>query len=301
MKKYIIYTLTACALFFASCEKVVNIDLSEGNKRLVVEGTLKHYKDEPSNGFQSIKLSTTYAYFDTDPDNAVRNAIVSIVDNTDDTITLLEEDAENPGTYTSSDLVAQLNHSYTLKVSCELNGTTEEFEATEILKPVTDIDSIYQEFVEESLFDEEGYYARIDISDPASEKNFYKWDVFITRVDDPLGVPKSALEEVNGGTKREIIRDDEFLGENSTGISVYDNVAFPGDIIRIDQFSISEEAYYYFFNFYGLIAESGGDIPPAPVIGNIKNTNDPEDYGLGYFGVSSVTSKTITIVEDENP
>lgn len=293
MKKYIIYTLSACALFFASCEKVINIDLSEGNKRLVVEGILKHYKDDPTNGSQSIKLSTTYAYFDVNPDNAIRNATVSIIDNTDNTTTLLEESATIPGTYVTDDLVAQTGHVYTLRVTCELNGSTEEFSATDTLKPVPDIDDMYQEFVEETLFDEEGYYARIDISDPADEKNYYQWQVYING--------ENALEEINGGTKRETIRDDEFLGENSTGISVYDKVAFPGDVIRIDQFSISEQAYFYFFNFYGLVAESGGDIPPAPVIGNVSNINNPEEYGLGYFGVSSVTSKTITIVENENP
>lgn len=298
MKKYIIYTLTACAIFFASCEKVVNIDLSEGNKRLVVEGTLKHYKDNPDNGFQSIKLTTTYAYFDTNPDNAVQNAVVSITDNTDNTVSLLEEGAK--GVYSTDNLIAQIGHSYTLKVACELNGSPQVFEATETLSPVTDIDNIYQEFVEENLFDEEGYYARIDISDPADEKNFYKWDVYIDfAADEPDAGPVNALEEINGGTKRETIRDDEFLGENSTGISVYDKVASVGDIISIDQFSISEDAYYYFFNFYGLIAESGGDIPPAPVIGNVKNVDNPEDYGLGYFLVSSVTTKSITIVEEQ--
>lgn len=291
MKKYIIYALSAFALTFTSCEKVVNIDLSEGNKRLIVEGTLKYYKEDVENGSQSIKLSTTYPYFDTNPDNAVRNAVVTITDENDNTVTTLREDEENPGTYITDELVAQLNHNYKLYVECELNGKTEIFEARESLQPVTDIAAIYQEFVEETLFDEEGYYVRIDIVDPPNEKNFYKWDVYINDV--------NALEEINGGTKRETIRDDEFLGEESTGISVYDKEAVPGDNVRIEQFSISEQAYYYYFNYYGLIAEAGGDIPPAPVIGNIQNINDPENYGLGYFGVSSVTIKDVTIVEEQ--
>ena len=31
------------------------------------------------------------------------------------------------------------------------------------------------------------------------------------------------------------------------------------------------------------------DIPPAPLIGNVHNANDPDDYTLGYFNVLGVS------------
>jgi len=33
----------------------------------------------------------------------------------------------------------------------------------------------------------------------------------------------------------------------------------------------------------------------VPLIGNVYNVNNPDDYALGYFQVSAITSKTIYI------
>lgn len=67
--------------------------------------------------------------------------------------------------------------------------------------------------------------------------------------------------------------------------------------IDVKQFSVSPKEYE-FWNQLNQITESGGDIfekQPFPVLSNVHNINDPGEPVLGYFQVSSVSSKRIYI------
>lgn len=67
--------------------------------------------------------------------------------------------------------------------------------------------------------------------------------------------------------------------------------------ILAKQYSISGEAYEY-LNDLMLLDEAGGTIfdkQPFPVISNIKNLNDPGEKVLGFFQVSAVTKKRISV------
>ncbi|MEB2778671.1 DUF4249 domain-containing protein [Algoriphagus sp. D3-2-R+10] len=68
--------------------------------------------------------------------------------------------------------------------------------------------------------------------------------------------------------------------------------------ISVKQLSINRDAYEYWEKIKTVIENQGSlfDIPPAPIIGNIKNTNDPNEKVLGFFEVakSQVTRFYVT-------
>ncbi|MEB2778670.1 DUF4249 domain-containing protein [Algoriphagus sp. D3-2-R+10] len=68
--------------------------------------------------------------------------------------------------------------------------------------------------------------------------------------------------------------------------------------ISVKQLSINRDAYQYWEKIKTILDNQGSlfDIPPAPINGNIKNTNDPNEKVLGFFEVakSQVTRFYVT-------
>ena len=72
--------------------------------------------------------------------------------------------------------------------------------------------------------------------------------------------------------------------------------------LLVKQYSLSNEAYDYWFQLQKQSQESGGlyETQPARVSGNISNVNDNEEVVLGFFNASSVTEKRIFVAESFN-
>lgn len=70
--------------------------------------------------------------------------------------------------------------------------------------------------------------------------------------------------------------------------------------LLVKQYSLSDEAFEYWYQLQKQSQESGGlyETQPAQVTGSIYNVDDPEELVLGYFNVSSVAEKRIFV--DEN-
>ncbi|MEM1328081.1 MAG: DUF4249 domain-containing protein [Bacteroidota bacterium] len=64
---------------------------------------------------------------------------------------------------------------------------------------------------------------------------------------------------------------------------------------RVSQYAMSERAYTYCSQIDQISNRVGNifDVPPAPVRGNIKSVNDPEETVLGFFNVSGVSRSTL--------
>ena len=285
MSKYISILIAASIAFLTfGCEKVIDLDLDTGQERLVVEGRIEKILGQ-DNGYQHVDLSTTGPYLGNVIPPAVRNATVEVSDDLGASWTLVES-ADIPGRYETNGLIAEIGRTYTLSV--QYNGQT--FQASETLRDVAQIDSIYQHFVEENEFEDEGLRARIDFSDPADQVNFYMWEQY---VDGELQLFPDP------GNARNIIAKDEFYnGRRIVGYEPNEEaVVEPGATVVIRQLSLSEAAYDYFFLIFDQTAAA--DIfapPPATIRGNIRNLNNADDYALGYFGASAV-SEAMLLVE----
>jgi hypothetical protein len=104
LKKSILLFLTT--FFTWGCQEVIQVDLEEGKKRLVVEGRIEKIKGQ-NNGYQSITLSTTSDYFSNSQTPRVSGATVSVTDGSGN-IFPFQESSSTKGLYETNDCLLKL-------------------------------------------------------------------------------------------------------------------------------------------------------------------------------------------------
>ena len=113
-----------------SCEKVIDIDLSGAEPKIVIDGTIT---DQP--GPYTVKISKTGDYFKPSTFPAVTGASVTISDDTGNSETLTEV---ADGIYQTSSIQGISGRTYTLKVIAE----GEEYTGTSTMQEAIEIDSL---------------------------------------------------------------------------------------------------------------------------------------------------------------
>jgi len=73
--------------------------------------------------------------------------------------------------------------------------------------------------------------------------------------------------------------------------------------VEVKQLSLSEEAFRYWSSIETQVSSTGSifDPPPVAIPGNITNCTHPDDIAFGFFGASSISTKSIFIPESEAP
>jgi hypothetical protein len=281
MKNTFKYLPIIISLFVLSCQEVVTIDLEEGQKRLVVEGRVSLYKEQDVS-MQEIRLSTTADYFSNEAAPPATGAEVSISGSDGQLVQLSEQE---PGIYRSVELNPVVGEVYELII---IYGS-ETYRGKETMIAVAPIDTMYQEFIEENLFDDAGLRLKIDYQDPVQEINYYYWEQFRNG---------STFIEPNPGTKWSLVSSDElYNGQFIRGRLVNDEIIYePGQVGLIRQIGISEQAYRYYFTLFDQEGSRGNlSAPPAPIRGNIENITNPDNYPLGYFYASEISERELII------
>jgi hypothetical protein len=273
-----VWPFALLVLATAGCERVVDVDLAEGPKRLVVEARLERVQGG-AGGAQRIRLTTTDAYFsNTDPPPA-RGAIVRVTDEMS-RVTLFAESASEPGVYETNDLPPEVGVRYTLAIDWE----GDRYEASDRLLAVAPIDSIY--FLERRGFlgPIEGLRATIDFRDPPGTANYYLWDQLVDGV--RLIVPDSMV-------RFRVVASDELVdGAQLTAFQPYGGIAvLPGQQVVVRQVALSEASYRYYYALSDQTSNGGSPfgVAPAGVRGNVANLTRPSRYPLGYFIAAEVS------------
>lgn len=289
MKKYIIKMINGLILgLFLSCTEEITLDIPLGKERLVVDGAIELDKATGATMIE-VKLSTTTAYFDDQPSPALSVGRIAIYDE-QDTEYALQESA--PGLYTNGELHAQVDQTYRLEV--DWKGVT--YEATSTLLAVPEMQDIYQVSQEATFFDDAGIKLAIDFQDPAEAENFYHFEQY--RNDSLLLTP-------SGGNQFQLVVKDEFF--NGQFIEAYvpgDEFSFlPDDVGTIKMRSLDLKAFKFYKLFYEKSVDEPsfivGETPPVAIKGNIINTSEANDYGLGYFLATQVSIGTTRISSPE--
>lgn len=269
--------LPCLALALTACERVVDVDLDEGPRRLVVEARLERILGNV-NGQQSIRLSTTGPYFSNAAPPAARGAVVVVTDDQGRRYPFVE--SSTPGVYRTSDLIIERGRRYALAIDFQ----SERFEATERTVAVPPIDSLYFDKPRPGRFSgSEGVRATIDLVDLPDEQNFYLWDQYVDGV--RLLGPDSSFKF------RIIAPDDGFDGLPIKGFQPYEGVDIGvGSTVLVRQIALSEAMYRFYFAFSDQVSNDGSvfSVPPSSVRGNVANRSTPGRPALGYFYVAEV-------------
>lgn len=256
----------------ASCEEVIEVDLDTAPPRLVVDASINWVKGTEGNQ-QTIKLSTTTGYYN-DVIPTVSGATVFVTNSEGAVFDFTE--VTGTGNYNCDNFIPVIGESYTLTVIHE--GQT--YTANETLLGVPEISSIVQD--DEGGFLGDNIEVRFFYQDDPLEDNFY-----MTRFDvDFLPYPDYNVSE------------DRLFQGNEMFSLFSDEDLEPGDIMDIKLYGISQR-YYNYMQLLITISQGGGGGPfqsvPATVRGNLVNQTDIENYALGYFRLSEVSTAQYTV------
>jgi Domain of unknown function (DUF4249) len=265
---------------FTACEKEMSLDLNTQSPKLIVEGNILLGLDTIITT-QTIKLSETANFTGKNKPKAVENALVTVEDGAN----VYTFSHTIDGIYTSSFKV-NISKIYTLKISYK----NRKYQATASVNKGPIMDSLGIKFFPSALGSPEGNFVVINTTDPINQKNYYLWQLYINE--------QLMINPSPGNIYRAIQKDEFFNGQALKNYLPFDNFNVKKeDKIVMQQLSISEAQYNYFYSIFNLTATSpvSGDVPPANIKGNIINLNNKAENALGYFGACSVSIKTMVV------
>lgn len=270
MKKLSIYL--PLIILFASCEKVIDVDLNSADPQYVIEADLRQGSSE-----LDVIVTLTDDYFDFEAPTGVSDASVFF---TDQDGLVYPVDHVNGGVYTLGGLNPQPG-TYSLSVS--INGDLTEASAT--MPAVVPIDTVYFEDVGGGPGfggddDDGSYEAHIFYNDPAGEENFYQ-----------LAITINGEEDEESGL---IINDDQFNDGRYTEWPLFNRRFKEGDVIAFELRSIDPDVYDYLNQLNEILGggggPGGGSAAPANPESNLEGA-----ISLGYFGAYSHSSATAEV------
>lgn len=278
MKYLYNYILVFSLISLCACTDVIDVEVPVAPPRLVIEASID-WKKGTIGDEQSIQLSLSTPYFDSEDISPANGALVTVINTTaNESFTFNDQ---GNGIYSTSLFIPRFNNNYTLKVIYD----GETYIANETLIPVVPIDDIYQS--RDNGFDDEALEVNVVFTDPPVEENYYLFK--FQRQGDLLPDLEDFSDEFVDGNQitqfYEILEDEDI-----------NQVEFePGDIVDLRFYGISKQ----YFNFIQLLIsqnEAGGPFgtTPAALRGNCTNPTNPNNYAYGYFRVTEVVVESYT-------
>ncbi|WP_435415958.1 DUF4249 family protein [Polaribacter aestuariivivens] len=265
-------------LIFASCEKVVDIDVPTIPPKLIIDASFEVFFDEnPVTANNVVKLKLSADYFDeTIP--VVTNATVFLTNLNDNTV-INFADVNLDGNYEpTSSFIPEDNIIYELTVIHD--NQTYKGKATKVKS--TPLTSVVQG--DKTLFSGEETELKVDFTDDGTVENHYLFD-FTQNI-------YLALE-------------DRYFNGSDYNFSYFyqeDEIELPTNV-TIKMTGISKEYYTY---FRVLIDQSGQNAGgpfqsvPSSLLGNMINTTNEENFPLGYFHIGESDTFSLDLVEKNN-
>lgn len=320
VNRNIIYFLLASLM---SCVEVFNPKLGgEDIQRLVVEAQLTTKMD-----YQYVYL-TFDAPYDANISNftyLVTRAKITISDDLGNSFEFYDQIENNNEIKTKegynyrsvNKFKAEIGRKYRLDIEL-MDGRKKYQSSIESVMPITKIEKVSTEFKElDPPYDVKGqFFVYVDTQDSPSNKNFYKWDTYHIKqinfcrewyIFPPEGGAEAYVDKCceicYEKVKNEDIYElasDRLINGNSISKKYVATVPFDNTTpyyLVINQYSLSESAYKYFYDVKQQGRNSGGlfDVVPKSIKGNMKSLTDPLEEVLGIFYVSDLHEYQINI------
>ncbi|WP_025740051.1 DUF4249 family protein [Aquimarina pacifica] len=259
----------------AGCEEVIDVDLTDGDPRLVVDASFQVFMNESVTPIieGGVQLKQSTPFFD-EENIPVNNAEVFITNLSNNSRINFIESSE-PGFYIpdTEEFIPDFDISYQLTVIVN----NETYVATAELIPTVPIDAIEQG--DGTLFDGNETEVIVFFTDDGDRDDYYLFDFDFNLF---LG------------------SEDRFYQGESFNFSYFYEDGLDNRNVTIKILGIDENYYNYINLVIEQSEQDGGNpfqTPPATLKGNIINTTNKDNYALGYFNLSEANRSDITIVE----
>jgi Domain of unknown function (DUF4249) len=250
-------------LLLASCEKVIDVELDEGAKKYVIEGSVSNLTTQPP----KVIISQTKKFEDDNTFNGISGAVVTIQVNNGTVYSLPEI---STGVYQANTFTGTPGSSY--KLSVTISGST--YTAVSIMPPaLVSLDTITAE--DFAFGGSTSKTIKPSYLDPTGPGNSYRF-----------------IQYANGvQTKKVFVQNDDL----SDGLRItrplldQDSELETGDLVKVEMLCIDPAVYKYWYSLDQAATGANQSATPANPVSNISGGV------LGYFSAHSITSRT-TIV-----
>lgn len=252
-------------IFFSSCQKVIDVDIKNVEKKYVVEAVITDQLDS-----SKVLISTTKNVSENNNFPGISGATVTVTDETGIVTTFTEDSA---GYYYAHTFRGAIGKTYTLRVIA--NGET--FTASSTMPPTVNMDTLF--ISDELLFGEARKLANTTYQDPPGKGNCYRY-----------------VQYINGKKEKTIFtNNDDYTDGKYVEAKLWyladddeeEQKIKSGDTVRLDLFVIDPAVYRYWFSLNQSATGNSQSASPANAVTNISGG------ALGYFSAHTVQSKTI--------
>jgi hypothetical protein len=338
--RYSFKAMGVALLIFAltwGCVDLYKVDIKSAKSYLIVEGSLNNLSERQfislsrtqSNAvFKSSEFTSTIVAQKGNSD-PIKSAKVKVIEDNRITYNLTEETA---GVYFMPAIFSgKIGNTYQLFI--ETADGQKYMSSLETMSKVAPIERIYEKFNPKGILDRSTSVGQIstndfyiDFTDPANERNFYRWTSITYEIQNICATCRGGLyyRETGASGPYGECREDKQLSVNNlfdytceslcwdifygTSLDIFSDVYTDGKIqkgklvaqiplyqsnpclVVIRQSSLSPNAYRYLKLVQDQSVNTGtlADTPPAPIKGNIENIADKSELVLGYFMANMV-------------
>lgn len=275
------YLYAFLVIFMFSCEEVIELDLNDGQQRLVIDASIDWEKGTDGKN-QEIKLSLSSPYYQNET-IAANGANVKIINSSNAIFNFNE--INDTGIYTTTTFEPVLNETYTLEI--EYMGQL--YSGSETLIPASEIDRVEQ--TNESGFTGKDIEIKAFLKDLDTPeiKDYYFFEEYFIRKD----------EYIYG------VGDDQFVDGSPNqvfSVNFYNSDSLKtGDVLRLKNLGCSKRYYQFMFLLLSQTADGAGgpfSTTPATVRGNIINKTNEANYPYGFFRLSETDTVEYTVTEN---
>lgn len=273
----IIFFLASVVL--TACEKTVLIDVTQNQPRVIIEGQVTN---QP--GYQYVKVTRSSNFYSTGQSPRIENASITVSDDAGNEYLFVHNPgglADSAGYYKPAvPFVGVVGRTYHLVVQVDES----QYEAEDLLTPVTTIDSLGYQINDEEREDPETFGKFYEVlmyaKEPQTTTDYYLFKFY-----------RNDSLTVDSDTDI-YYADDELLGENIDGVSSPIYFA-PGDRARVEMYSLSRNGFVFYNDLQQLLNNDGGLFgqPPSNSRTNLSNG------ALGFFQASALDIKEVVVQE----
>jgi hypothetical protein len=280
------FILLSVIISVFACQELIDLDLTQSAPKVVIEGQITD-----QSGPHKIKVSRTTNYYDTAGIPPVSDAVVQLLDDSENLIEQFNYYPEDSSFRSSENWAGEVGQTYILSV--EADGDIYQAKG-KILENAT-LDSLYflssetLEALGQNVLGDDGYYLFANGVIRGDGIQYYRLQV---KVND-------TLKNTRGDIANSVL-SSELFGREFVGLPI------PGtfqasDTIDLSLASLSEDTYRYYIEFINLLFNDGGVFSPPPVnpTTNIVNITTPNKFALGFVQFSSVLNEQVIIPEEE--